>query len=65
MRELARSAGVDKAKLSLIEAGRLIPTGEEFDLVMAVLDRAAVVQAATISGVAVDVPPTVTAAPPT
>ena len=37
MRELERQSGVNRYVLSLAEQGRLIPTGEEFDAVMAVL----------------------------
>lgn len=37
MRELERRSGVNRWILSLAEQGRLTPTGEEFDKVMAVL----------------------------
>ena len=37
MRELERRSGVNRWILTLAEQGRLIPTGAEFDAVMAVL----------------------------
>ena len=38
LRQLALNSGVDKGTLSRCEAGRMIPTGEQFDRVMAALD---------------------------
>lgn len=40
IRRLADLSGVDKAILSMAENGRLIPTGAEYDAVMAALDAA-------------------------
>lgn len=37
IRKLAELSGVDKAILSLVENGRMIPTGPEYDAVMNVL----------------------------
>ena len=37
LRELERLSGVHRSYLSLAEAGRLIPSGEEYDAVMAAL----------------------------
>lgn len=35
--ELSRRVGINKGTLSYIESGRMVPTGEEFERVMAVL----------------------------
>ncbi len=40
IRELSRRAGVDKAYLSLYENGRMVPSSDEFDRIMAVLREA-------------------------
>lgn len=49
MRQLEAASGINRAMLSLAEAGRLVPTGAEYDAVMAAL---AVVEAdqARVSG---------------
>lgn len=39
MRDLERRSGVRRAALSLAEEGRYVPTGEEFNKVMAVLQE--------------------------
>ncbi len=39
IRTLAALSGVDKAILSMAENGRLIPTGAEYQAVMAALDK--------------------------
>lgn len=57
MRELAELASVSKGMLSLMEAGRLIPTEDEYDRVTAALDERAAVL------VAAGVPPVPAAAP--
>jgi hypothetical protein len=38
LRRLEQLSGVSRVTLSLAEAGRLIPTGEEYQAVMAALD---------------------------
>lgn len=40
IRELSRRSGVDKAYLSLYENGRMVPSSDEFDRIMAVLREA-------------------------
>lgn len=37
LRELATASGVSKGNLSLMEHGRLIPTGDEYDAVIAAI----------------------------
>jgi transcriptional regulator with XRE-family HTH domain len=39
IRQLARESGVSRGLLSLMEHGRLIPTGDEYDRIVAALDR--------------------------
>jgi hypothetical protein len=39
LRALAKLSGVSYIKLALAEQGRLIPTGDEYQLVMAALDN--------------------------
>jgi len=41
LNELQRRSGVDKATLSLIENGRMIPTSQEYDAVTRALREAA------------------------
>lgn len=40
IRELSIRSGVNRGDLSKIERGRMVPTGEEYAKVMAVLDKA-------------------------
>lgn len=42
LNELSRRVGINKGTLSLIENGRMVPTGAEFQRVMAVLRDAEV-----------------------
>lgn len=39
MRDLSTRAGINRGDLSKIEAGRMVPTAEEFERVMAVLEE--------------------------
>lgn len=39
LRQLAEASGINRGDLSRFETGRMIPTGAEFDRVMAALDR--------------------------
>lgn len=37
LRQLSRASGVNRGTLSLIESGRMVPTGEEWDRITAAL----------------------------
>jgi transcriptional regulator with XRE-family HTH domain len=39
LRQLASEAGIGRGLLSLMESGRMTPTSEEYDRIIAALDR--------------------------
>ena len=39
LRQLARASGVGRGLLSLMESGRMVPTSEEYDKIVAALER--------------------------
>jgi len=49
IRKLAEASGIARGMISLMENGRLNPTGREFDRVMAALEGAATKEAGDLS----------------
>lgn len=50
LRDLSTRSGINRGDLSKIEAGRMVPTANEFQRVMAVLEEEAAAQGRTASG---------------